>query len=246
MPVMSNIKKSIVYPYKDPRWISKLWILPLVTIIPIIGIISLILLKGWRFSMVKNLSVNNEVLPELQFTEMLKNGAILWAAMLCYALVPSIVLGLLGMGGPIGFLMDVFTIFTDGFDKWVMSEPQEYLWVFTVYAIWWVVSLPIYQAGMIRFALSGKWQSLLNIPANTFLFLRCMPSFIRFYFYWLLLCLLVFVADLFLTITVIGVLFIPVISICLYYITSAYELGELAHRIRCSKAVEPQTKIQLT
>ncbi|MDP5032506.1 DUF4013 domain-containing protein [Paraglaciecola sp.] len=230
--MLNNIKQSILYPYKDPAWLKKLWILPLITLIPIIGIISLIILKGWRFSMVKNLSVGNENLPELDFGTMLKNGAILWVVMLSYALVPSIILGLLGMGGPIGLLADLITIFTDGFDTWVKTEPSEIMWTFAVYTIWAIISLPIYQAGMIRFAVTGNWKSLLNVPANTFLFLRYLPSFIGFYLYWLILCLLIFIIDLALTVTVIGVILIPVVSICLYYISSAYELGKLAQKIK--------------
>jgi hypothetical protein len=240
--MLDSIKKSILYPYNDPRWLKKLWVLPLVTLIPVVGIISLILLKGWRFAMVKNLSEGNENLPDLDFGLMIKNGAILWMVMLSYALLPSIILGLMGMGGPVGLLMDMFTIFTDGFDTWVKTEPSELMWTFAVYVIWAIISLPIYQAGMIRFALTGNWKSLLNVPANAFLFLRYLPSFIGFYLYWLILCLIIFFVDIALTVTVIGVILIPTISICLYYISSAYELGKLAQKIKTKdKSVAEQS-----
>jgi hypothetical protein len=146
---------------------------------------------------------------------------------------------------PIGFLLDLFTIFTDGFDSWAKTEPSEYAWTFAVYATWAIVSLPIYQAGMIRFAISGNWKSLLNVPANALFFLRHLISFIKFYAYWLLLCLLILIIDMVLTITVIGVFFIPVISICLYYISSAYELGKLAQKVKSKPNQAPQPDPEL-
>ena len=242
MALFSDIKHSVTYPFNDSNWLHKLWPLPLIAAMPLVGLVSIILLKGWRFEMVRNLANGVDDLPDFDLVLFFKRGLILWAVMLGHIFVPAVVCGLLGIGGPLGFVADIYEIVTSGFSAWARSEPSDWLLTLLVYAIWAVISFPVFQTGMIRYALSNDWKSMLNAPLNTLLFIRYMHLFIKFYLCWLILSLMILCTDLLLAATGIGLLLIPVFTVCVYYISSAHELGHLARRMnRLGRTSEQQT-----
>ncbi|WLQ16164.1 hypothetical protein O5O45_09580 [Hahella aquimaris] len=105
-----------------------------------------------------------------------------------------------------------------------------------VYLTWGVISFLVFQSGMIRYALSGDWKTLLNAPVNFLLFVRHAHYFLKFYIYWVLLSLGIFLADSVLAFTGIGLLLVPAFTVCAYYITTAHELGLLARKVNNAKA----------
>lgn len=243
MAFINDFKTSLLYPFDDSQWINKLWPLPLLAAIPVLGLLSVIVLKGWRFFMVKQLANGRTDLPDFQLVDMLRTGALLWVVMLGHVLIPGVLCSILGIGGPLGFLSDLWEIVTSGFDAWARSEPGDWLLTLLIYLVWGIISIPVFQSGMIRYALSGNWKTMLNAPANFLFFLRHAHHFIKFYVCWLLLTAMIVMADAALALTGIGLLLIPVFTVCAYYITTAYELGQLAMKVRKpepdSSIVEP-------
>jgi len=238
MSFISDLKQSIIYPFEDEEWLKKTWPIILISFIPVIGIFGLILLKGWRFETIKCLKNNNGKLPNFDFVVILKRGLFLWGAMLSYFIVPSIICALLGIGGPIGFLVDVYTMIVDGFGAWTESQPGDWILTLLVYMVWGIISYPIYQAGMIRYLLTDNWKTIFNVPANTLLFLRNIHYFIKFYLFWSVILVALFILDFIFAFTGIGLLLIPPLSICLYYSTTAYELSHLVQAIEARKKVK--------
>lgn len=227
----NDFKDSLCYPFKDSEWAAKLWPLPLITLIPVIGLLSVILLKGWRFEMVKRLSAGDVTLPPFDPVIMFKRGLLLWCVMTAHIFVPGILCAILGIGGPIGFVQDLYQILANGFSDWAQSEPKDWAFSILIYFIWAIISFPVFQAGMIRYANSGDWKTLLNVALNFALFVKYIHYFIKFYLSWLALIVLIAVLDSALAITGFGILLIPTVSIVGYYISSAYDLGVLAHKI---------------
>ena len=240
MSFISEFKHSITYPFEDKEWLKKTWPIILISFIPIIGILGLILLKGWRFETIKCLKNNKGKLPDFDFVVIFMRGLFLWGAMLSYFIVPSIICALLGIGGPIGFLVDVYTIFAEGFSAWVLTEPDDWLLTIIVYVIWGIISYPIYQAGMVRYLLTDNWKTIFNVPANTITFLRNIHYFMKFYLFWIIILVILFFLDFIFAFTGIGLLIIPPLSICLYYSTTAYELSHLV------QAIEARRKVKLS
>ncbi|MDG9670600.1 DUF4013 domain-containing protein [Hahella sp. CR1] len=236
MPFIEGIKQSLIYPFEDRDWVSKLWPLPLIAAIPVLGLISVILLKGWRFEMVKRIAQGSHELPPFRPIPMLKTGALLWVVMMGHMFIPGVLCSILGIGGPLGFVADLYDILTEGFSAWAKSQPSDWLLTILVYLTWGVISFPVFQSGMIRYALSGDWKTLLNAPANFLLFVRHAHYFLKFYIYWVLLSLGIFLADSVLAFTGIGLLLVPVFTVCAYYITTAHELGLLARKVNNTKA----------
>lgn len=135
MPFIDGIKESLTYPFEDRDWVAKLWPLPVIAAIPVLGLISLVLLKGWRFEMVKRLAHGTNALPPFDGLAMLKTGALLWAVMLGHVFIPGTVCSILGIGGPLGFLADIYDVVTKGFDAWVRTEPSDWLLSLLVYIV---------------------------------------------------------------------------------------------------------------
>ncbi len=231
MGFLEEFKEGFVYAFEDKRWLNKLWVLVLLALIPFISLLSVILFKGWRFEMVKNMSKGSTELPEFNFILMLKQGALLWAVMGLHILIPGVLLSLLGMG-TVNLIGDGYAVIASGFNSDEITQTGTNIGVsFLVYLIWGIISLPVFQSGMIRYALTGKVKTLFNAPVNFLFFIKNLHHFITFYIYWLMLLALLFFVDSVLAITGIGFLIIPVLSISAYYITSAHELGSLAQRV---------------
>lgn len=239
MSFFSDFKESLTYPFEDKNWPAKLWPLPVIAFIPIIGLLSPILLKGWRFETVKNISTGEKDLPPFDPIMMFKHGLILWVAMTAHIFVPSILCSILGIGGPIGFIEDVYQILVNGFSAWAQSEPKDWALTVTIYLVWGVISFPVFQAGMVRYANSGNWKALYNTPLNFIIFIRHLHFFIKFYLSWLLLIILIAILDSMLAITGVGIFIIPMVSIVGYYVSSAHELGDLAQKVKYKEQATP-------
>ena len=245
MKIMDDFKEGLVYPFKDKDWVKKLWPLPVIAAIPLLGIFSVILLKGWRFEMVKNIASGTKELPAFDFVKMLKRGALLWLVMIGHIFIPGVLCAILGLGGPFGLFLDIYEIITSGFAAWAKSEPTDWALTIMIYIVWGIISFPVFQSGMIRYAITGNWKVLLNAPANFLLFIRHIHYFIKFYLFWFLLLLLIFIADSMLLTTGIGLLIIPVFTVCVYYVSSAYELGELARKLNPAIRDELNSSVEL-
>ncbi|OUS24769.1 hypothetical protein A9Q99_23530 [Gammaproteobacteria bacterium 45_16_T64] len=237
MSFMDDFRAGIRYPFADSEWLRKLWPLPLIAAIPILGVVSLLILKGWRFQMVKQMVGGSTELPEFDLWVMLKRGALLWVVMIAHIFIPGVLCAILGLGGPLSLIADLYQIIDEGFSSWAKSAPTDWALTIFIYVMWGVISFPVYQSGMIRYALTGNWKSMLNAPANFLVFLRFSHWFAKFYVSWLLLSLVILAVDSVLVFTGVGVLVIPTFTVCAYYVTSAYELGHLAKRLHSSEVV---------
>jgi len=230
-PWIESLKDSIVYPFRDRHWLAKMWPLPLIALIPVVALLAVVLFKGWRLAMTARLARGDESLPELDLVRFLRQGAVLWAFTFLYLFVPGLVCAVLGIGGPFGFVADLFQIGTGGVQQWAQNEPSDWAWSLLVYLVWAVISLPVYQAGVVRYSLGDSWRTMLNVPANLALFLREAPAFGRFYFNWLVLGLAIAFAGTLLALTGIGLPFVPALTLWLYYSSTAHELGHLAAKV---------------
>ncbi|SBS33627.1 hypothetical protein MAQ5080_02630 [Marinomonas aquimarina] len=231
MSFIQDFKDSLTYPFEDSQWIQKLWPLPLLAILPIIGVLSVILLKGWRFEMVKRLSTGDRSLPEFDIVTMFQRGLLLWAVMIAHMFIPGVICALLGLSGPLGLIQDIYEFFANGLSGWAQSQSQDLLLKIIVYVVWGIISAPVFQSGMIRYVISGDWKSLVNVPVNFMFFLRYIHYFLKFYVAWIMLIILVVAMDSVLSVTGIGLLLVPIVSFVFYYISSAHELGHLAYKI---------------
>ena len=237
---IASLKDSVVYPFRDPRWVAKLWPLPLIALVPFIGLLALVMMKGWRLAMTERFARGDHSLPELDLARFLRQGAVLWAFTFLYVLVPGIVCLLLGIGGPIGFVVDLVGLGTQGAQGWAETQTSDWLWSVVVYLAWAIISLPVYQAGVVRYALGGSWRAMLNVPTNTALFLANAPAFGLFYLSWLVLGLGIAAVDVLLSLTGIGVALVPAFTICLYYSSTAHELGHLAAKVHARRSRAPR------
>ena len=227
-----ELQRSITYPFQDPRWFMKLWPLLILPLIPIIGVISIVFYNGWRLEMIKHIAQGRLDLPGLVLVDIFKNGVILWAVFSAYVFVPAVLCAVLGIAGPLAFIADVFEVYHQGFESWSEEAIYDFTLAVVIYLAWAIISVPMFHVGMIRFALSEKWYDLINLPINAVILVRHIFSFIKYYLYALFLSLSIIAVDLLFSLTGIGLFFITLITISGYYICSAYELGQLARKMK--------------
>ncbi len=231
MPLLHHLSEGFRYPFRDEKWLQKLWPLPVIALLPVVGLISVILLKGWRFEMVRNIAHDNMELPAFDPIIMAKRGLILWLVMTGHIFIPGVLCALLGLATPLGLVMDIYEMIVNGVDVWFKENASDWALTLTIYFTWAIISFPVFQMGMIRYALTGNWKSMLNAPLNFMLFVRNIHYFILFYGYWLIISLGILLIDVLFAMTGIGVFFIPALTLCLYYVTTAYDLGRLAKKM---------------
>lgn len=228
---IQDMRESVFYVFKFESWPKRLWPFLVLIFVPIVGLLNVVLLKGWRFQMVQNIARGIEELPPVDLFSHFKTGVLLWVCTLLYTFVPALFLFATGLGGPISLVSDSSLLVNEGFSSWSAAAVANILVTVTVYLLWFVFSLPTYQAGVIRYALSGKWQAMLNVPANISIVIKYPRYFMKYYFSWVVMLLLILLCNALLAMTVVGVLFIPTLVVCMYYIVTAHELGHLASKI---------------
>jgi len=227
---------GLIYPLRDNRWLAKSWPLPLIALTPFVALLAPIIYKGWRLSAVRQLTNKQNTLPELDLIAFFRRGVLLWLFTFAYWMVPVVICLFLDVG-MLDFFMSMSSIGNDQtFVDWGTSQAIKWAIALSIYAIWALVTVPIYMAGVVRYALTDSWRSMLNLPANTALFLRHIPSFILFYINWLVILFLITLGSGLLAITIVGVPLLPVFILTAYYVTTAYELGQLARKVSLKKA----------
>lgn len=237
-----TLTMSLVYPFRDKRWLAKSWPLPVMALIPIVSLFAPVFYKGWRFCAVRQLAHAENAhaentLPELDLGEFFRQGLLLWAFTLLYWLVPMAVCVFLGIG-IFGLVNDASSLGSQGVQKWAVTESARWLWAPLIYIIWALISLPVYQSGMVRYAISGSWRSMLNVPANIAFFLKHFRAFVLFYISWFVLSSCIIFLGMLLSVTIIGVPLIPMFVLTAYYVTTAFELGSLARKVMQKPALQ--------
>src|SRR5690554_633779 len=244
--VFTKFQHSLTYVFQYPNWLARAWPILLAPFIPIIGILSLFLLKGWRFEMVRSIAEERNELPPVDIVLWLKRGAILWAALFAYFLVPWIVCRLLGVSGIFDMISDIHLLFTEGVEAFIQDVGSDFLTAFIVYSVWALISAPTFQCGMVRYVLSGDWRKLFGFVPNVYFVLTNIGMFISFFVMWVLFVVSVFLLDFLLAATFVGAILIPLVTITLFYVATAHELGELALKVKRAQALHESRQIQST
>jgi hypothetical protein len=84
---LNGYSDAFGWPMRDPRWISKVLLMGLITLIPIVG---QIVLLGWMLASLDNLRAGRYELPEAGFSY-IGRGFSLWVVELVYGLIIALV-----------------------------------------------------------------------------------------------------------------------------------------------------------
>lgn len=232
MNIFKDFKSSLLYIFGHQNWFLRTWPILLIPFIPVVGILAIFVLKGWRFEMVRNFAFGRNELPEVDLPLWLKRGLILWSALFVYLLVPWIVCRLLGVSGIFDMIFDIHLLFTEGLGAYLEDYAYDLLTVFTVYGVWGLISAPTFQCGMVRYVLSDNWKDIFRFLPNFYFAIKHSALFIKFYVMWFMFILSIFFVDSILAATFFGAILIPLVTVTFFYVATAYELGELASKIR--------------
>lgn len=226
---------SLNFFLEDPRWLAKLWVLPLFFWVPVVNLFGWWLLKAWQIGAVRSIA-RGDGLPALNFSDILSNVFKRISIAFTNFLFPVAIFWVTGLSGPLDWWEDIQLIWQLKGWEFFIGFLQELVIVFVVTYIWTAISSCIIQSGIIRWTVSGKWTVALNPVGNLWFFIKNLHQFSKFYIYYLATLLLMSIVTMVLSLTVVGLLLWPVITS--WYATSvAHELGHLAQKVAAKKGV---------
>jgi len=226
----------IGYPLREKGGLARIGWLLLLDYIPVLN---LIILRGWRWEVARRFAHGiKPVLPEIGLIlTFAARGLGLWFMTFLYGLVPVIIISQAGWGGIRDFISDAWTFLriVAGFEQsitltqFVLTELWHSLLAALVDGSWLLVSLPLYRAAMIRYAATERFSCFFDVVANLRFILAFPGSFAKLYLYSFLLSGAIAIGSAILVATGIGALVVPLVSLPVYYWTTAAEYGHLGH-----------------
>ncbi|MEM9916214.1 MAG: DUF4013 domain-containing protein [Planctomycetota bacterium] len=204
--------------FADKGWIERYWIVPVMILLPVIN---LIMLRGWRFELMRNLVWQRS--PRLpnpaDFFTFLIRGLLLWLVTLVYHL-PHLAFGLL-------HLAQLIHAAQEGGDA--LIKELILIVVITVAAL--VVTWPLYRVAVLRYAATGSLSAFFLVPQNLWLVLRHYPRLIVM---GLSVLLVTFVHVLILgglTATLVGLVVAVLATVPIYYAATGHLYAQMASRM---------------
>jgi len=245
----------LIFPFKIKHWWKRMWALPIMAYIPIVDFI---LLRGWRLELVRRMARKEEnALPPVHaprhHIKFFKNGIILWLMTGLYVGVPFVIIFSTGTGLWGGLFELTQWVYQSLFSSEPVPPLSEILSENTrnalirlgIEGVWLILSAPLYRAGMIRFAFTNSMLSFFNVISNVRFIFRQRNLFLKTYLFSMLFKILSFVVTFLLTMTGIGIAFIPLVVLIVYYYSTGYEYGHLAQGVKSSSYVWKKKSKQL-
>ena len=240
--------QAVTFPFRSEPGLRRLWIAPLACLVPVLG---LLVIKGWRLDIVRRrMRSDGPAVVEEDFPQpsdlgrFLADGLRLIVARGIYMLPLLVVLA-------VSFQHTIESVLEIG--RWVVdqfsSEHRRQASIvmillkaafsiaskFVVPVIYYYMLKPFLYAGTIRFAQTGRFRSLINLPAQALMISRHLPGFMLLFFFNFTLALCINILSALAMGTVIGALIIPFVSIPLYNTGSGYLIGTLGRALSHGK-----------
>jgi hypothetical protein len=222
-------------------WLIPIWIGTFVH--PFFALFVLVLLSGWKMSIIRN-TVNNyqDPVPEAtgeNFGTFIKDGVLLLLAKFFYFLIPYLLISIFGLG-IFSMLMDVFNWIIDFNYTWdsfvtlITDLLKRYILSLVILGVWYVVGAAIYTAGKIRYADSGRAIELFNFFQNFMFVGKNLGGFFKSWIFSIIFYLIITVIGyivLLIPIPLIYFIFTVIVAIAYFWVTG-YEYGHMGLEAR--------------
>ena len=155
--LLKEYQEGYVYLFSDRSFYKKLWIIPLLLFFPFIKYpFGIIFIKGWQVQMVEDIMLDKP-LQSLQIKKIVLKGLQITGVTIIYWMIPTAFCYLLGLKGILGLFLDILEFIQGGLTGYLTDYIEDYIATLFIYFIWGMISNPILQCGIIRYALTGKW-----------------------------------------------------------------------------------------
>jgi GYF domain 2/Protein of unknown function (DUF4013) len=235
-----SIGAAFAFPFRRPDWAGSFWWVALMSYLPVVN---LLLLRGWRVDATRRIGMCNPQ-PFPQAKDLGRFGAdgfILWLMSVIFWIPGLFLLVLFGMDSLARFLLlgrwafekIIGGALTMTLESILTSIGIAGLLELLIPFFYFMLLYPLYRAGMIRFALTGRASAFFDIPGNLRLAFDHFRDFMLvFFFDWAMVKVGIGLLSLVLSATGIGIGLIPGIVFPAYYWSTAYLYGALADRVR--------------
>jgi hypothetical protein len=207
----------------------------------LVPVLNLFIITGWKQEVINRMA-NGEEQPFpgfLHFFSFGKNVIVLWGAKLVYYVFPYMLLFIMDTG----FFSAIWSMLVWFYDAlfghtnisfWEMLQ-HSFLQLLTagfVQLVWLVFASSVYIAGKIRYAITKRVTSMMNIPKNILFVVTHPLCFLKFWAFSLFLGFILLLIEGIMLTTIIGGVFWPFIALVIYSYAVSYEYGLLANKIK--------------
>lgn len=247
--VKFDLIEAIVFPFYEKRWLAKLVLLPFLAIVPVF---SNILFRGWQLNITRRIGRRKrQWLPYWDDVGMFfADGVVLWIIKGLYWLPLVLVTAIFRLR----YLEATLTILgwiyntiilknsSTSFSELLMQMGFALATTFVLPVFYIVVTYPMYQVAVIRYAITGRISSFFQVFANLKLFVKHFSTMLALFFYdFIIRAILTFVGGVFAA-TFIGLILVPTILGPVSEWAIGYLLGTAAARLHRTILLEERYK----
>jgi hypothetical protein len=231
---MASVLEAVLFPFQNPNWPVRLFWVPFVLFIPVIG---LIVMRGWRLDITRRMSMRNpDRLPQLgQLGRFFGDGVVLWMMTGIYAIPLLIILTLFApnlMQNILTTLLFIWSIMTNdptmSFAQFATDILIGLLTQAGAPIAYQLISLPIYRTAMLRYSITGNMLVFFDVITSIQLCQRYFSGVMGAVFATIAANVAIVTISGFFTATVVGAILVPLIIFPLGYWVVGYIYGRLA------------------
>lgn len=246
MKLIKTWYEGLVYPLKEKDWKSKMWLIPVIGIV-LTPFVQLLVLRGWRVELVRNIGVREpNILPKADLQSVVRyaiHGVKLYAITALYLFAALIVLRLFGINPIRQLRIEIVNLFSYFFNNTTGQSLGTLLWqsfwriskeIF-IDNVWVLFYYPYYRTATIRYALTGKFrESHLAFAQNAKFVVRNVMDFVNLLINQFIDKFILFFVNAIVNIVLtpfIGFALAPLIFFFADFWTSGYEHGQIAKKM---------------
>jgi hypothetical protein len=246
MKIIQTWYEGLIYPLKEKDWKSKMWLIPVIGVV-LTPFIQLLVLRGWRVDLVRNIGVRaTNILPKADLRSVARyaiHGIKLYAITALYLVVALIVLRIFGINPIRQLWIEIVNLFSYFFNNTTGLSLGTLLWqsfwriakeIFINNA-WVLFYYPYYRTATIRYALTGKFkESHLAFAQNAKFVIRNVMDFVNLLINQFVDKFILFFVNVIVNVVLtpfIGYVLAPLIFFFADFWTSGYEHGQIAKKM---------------
>ncbi|HMO39216.1 MAG TPA: hypothetical protein PKC76_06350 [Saprospiraceae bacterium] len=238
--------EGLIYPFKEPDWKEKMWLIPLTGYL-LTPLFQILVLRGWRVELVRRIGLKFErILPPADVQTILRyalHGIKLYLITGIYLIIPIFLFRLFGINPFRQMIAEILNIlgylwYNDTglpLSTLIWNSFLAILWELFIENMWLAFYYPYYRAATIRYALTGKFRkSHLAFLPNVLFVVRNIGIFLMMMVNQVIDKVIIFFVNIIISIVftpIVGAALAPLFLFYADFWTSGHEYGQIAAKM---------------
>ena len=235
----AEFQEAFAFLFRRANSVGRIWWVPLICFVPLFGVLAV---KGWRLDIIRRrMSGQAELAPDpMDIGRFLADGWWLCVVFVLYH-IPLVMVMIISFQSTLENVLDLihwastelFSSESHGLSKFVVliQLGMGIVGKLLVPLLYYYLLKPVIYAGLLRYAVTGRHRSLVNVPAQVKSVLGNLEGFMKVCLFDTVAAMVINLFSAVVLSSVIGAVLIPVFSIPMYNAASGYMLGGLGRKL---------------